>query len=164
MDIVGGLEREVQIFVDLYKMQASGITFGDMERAVAAENVNISGGEIRIGKLRRNLRVTGQFKDPEAIRNIVVRSSRGNTAFIRDIATVVDGFAEKQDFARLDNKPVVTLNVIKRSGENLLEASDGIRIIIDEFKRTSSPMAWRWLLPAINPTPHGSISMNSSIP
>ncbi len=139
VDIVGGLEREVQIFVDLYKMQASGITFGDIERAVAAENVNISGGEIRIGKLRRNLRVTGQFKDPEAIRNIVVRSSRGNTAFIRDIATVVDGFAEKQDFARLDNKPVVTLNVIKRSGENLLEASDGIRSIIDEFQKTKFP-------------------------
>jgi len=139
VDIVGGLTREIQIYVDLYKMQASGITFNDIEMAVGAENVNISGGEIRIDRLRRNVRVTGQFKNAEQIKNIVVRSSRGNTVFLRDFATIVDGYAEKQDFARLDGKPVVTLNIIKRSGENLLEASEGIQRIIEEAKASKFP-------------------------
>ena len=139
VDIVGGLNREIQIYVDLYKMQAAGISFNDIEMAVGADNVNISGGEIRIDRLRRNVRVTGQFKDAEQIKNIVVRSSRGNTVFLRDFASIVDGYAEKQDFARLDGKPVVTLNIIKRSGENLLEASEGIQRIIEEAKAAKFP-------------------------
>jgi multidrug efflux pump subunit AcrB len=139
VDIVGGLEREIQINVDMYKMQQASVSFGDIESAVARENLNISSGELRIDKLRRNVRITGQFRDPKEIENIVVRSFRGNTVYLKDIAEVVDGYKEKQDFARLDEKPVITLNVIKRSGENLLNASDKIRKIIDEFKYSKFP-------------------------
>jgi multidrug efflux pump subunit AcrB len=139
VDIVGGLDREIQINVDLYKMQAAGITFGDIEGAVARENVNISGGDIRVDDERRSLRVTGQFKSPKAIENIVVRSFQGTTVFLRDIATVTDGYKEKQDFARLDRKTVISMNVIKRSGENLIAASDKINEIIDDFKATKFP-------------------------
>lgn len=139
VDIVGGLEREVQINVDMYKMQAAGIGFGDIEAAVARENVNISGGDLRVDDTRRSLRVTGQFTDPKQINNIVVRSFQGNTVFLKDIATVVDTFKEKQDFARLDRKTVITMNVIKRSGENLIAASDKINEIVDEFKESQFP-------------------------
>lgn len=139
VDKVGGLEREIQINVDLYKMQLAGVTFGDIESAVARENVNISGGEMREGPLRRNLRVTGQFRDPKEIESIVVRSFQGNAVTLGSFAEVVDGFEEKQDFARLDGKQVITLNVIKRSGENLINASDKIKDIIDEYKSTKFP-------------------------
>ena len=76
--------------------------------------------------MRRNLRVTGQFKDPEELENLVVRSFMGTTVFLKDIAEVKDTYADKQDFAHLDHKPVVTLNVIKRGGENLINATDQI--------------------------------------
>lgn len=117
VDIIGALEREVQVNVDLYRMQALGMTFGDIERAVASENVNISGGEIRIDDLRRTLRVTGEFQSVEEIGNILIRSTRGNLAYLKDIAEVKDGYKDKQDFARLEGKPVITMNVIKRSGK-----------------------------------------------
>lgn len=139
VDIVGGLEREIQINVDLYKMQSAGISFSDIEGAVARENVNISSGELRVGELRRNLRVTGQFKSPGQIGDIVVRSIRGNEVFLREIAEVVDGFEEKQDFARLNNKSVISLNVIKRSGENLINAADKIGEIIHEYETSKFP-------------------------
>jgi multidrug efflux pump len=139
VDIVGGLDREIQINVDLYKMQQASVAFGDIEAAIARENLNISGGELRIEELRRNVRVTGQIADPSRINNIVVRSFRGNTVFLKDIAEVVDGYKEKQDFARLDENPVITLNVVKKSGQNLLNASDKIREIIDDFKATKFP-------------------------
>lgn len=139
VDIIGGLDREVQINVDMYKMTSAGISFMDIENAVQRENLNISGGEVRVGDLRRNLRVTGEFKDPKEIENIVVRSFTGTTVFLRDIAEVKDSYKEKQDFAHLDNKPVVTLNVVKRSGENLIEATDQIYKIIDEYKDTQFP-------------------------
>lgn len=139
VDIIGGLEREIQINVDLYKMTNAGITLLDIENAVQRENLNVSGGEVRVDQMRRNLRVTGEFRDPKALEGMVIRSFMGTTVFLKDIATVEDGFADKQDFAHLDNKSVITLNVIKRSGENLIEATDQIYKIIDEYKATQFP-------------------------
>ncbi|MEP7195344.1 MAG: efflux RND transporter permease subunit [Saprospiraceae bacterium] len=139
VDIVGGVDREIQINVDLARMNLLGLTFNDIEGAIQRQNMNISGGEINIQNLRRNIRVTGEFNKPEQIGNIVVRSFQGNQVFIKDIAEVNDAFKEKQDFARLDNKSVITLNVIKRSGQNLIEATDKIYKIINDFKENKFP-------------------------
>jgi multidrug efflux pump subunit AcrB len=139
VDIIGGYTREIHVDVDMYKMTASGITLMDIENAIARENLNVSGGEVRVGEMRRNLRVTGEFERPEQVGDIVVRSFVGNPAFIKDIATVTDSHADKQDFARLDHKTVVTLNVIKRSGENLLNATDQIYEVLDDYKTNQFP-------------------------
>ncbi|MFM9946863.1 MAG: efflux RND transporter permease subunit [Saprospiraceae bacterium] len=139
VDVIGAPKREVQVNIDLYKMQMSGFSFSDIENAIAGQNVNISAGELRINELRRTLRVIGEFKSMSDIENIMVRSFRGNAAFLRDIATVTDGFEEKQDFARLDGKAVITLSVIKRAGQNLIEASEKIVAITDEYQRTKLP-------------------------
>ena len=139
VDIIGGVEREIQVNVDLYKLNAAGITFSDIESAIQQQNLNISAGELRINELRRNVRITGEFKEPKEIENIVVRSFVGTTVFLKDIATIEDGFKEKQDFARLDNKAVITLNVIKRSGENLIHATDKIYAILEDYKINKFP-------------------------
>ena len=139
VDLIGGVDREIHVDVDLYKLNASGITFNDIENAIRGQNLNISAGELRINELRRNVRITGEFKDPKLIREIIVRSFTGTTVFLKDIATVEDNFKEKQDFARLDNQSVITLNVIKRSGENLIEATDKIYAIINEYKANKFP-------------------------
>jgi multidrug efflux pump subunit AcrB len=139
VDIVGGLDREIQINVDLYKMTSAGIAFRDIEDAVTRENLNVSGGEVRVDDLRRNLRVTGEFKDPKELENLIVRSFVGTTVFLKDIATIEDAFKEKQDFAQLDRKSVVTLNVVKRSGENLINATDQIYKILEEYQDTKFP-------------------------
>ena len=139
VDIVGGVDREIHIDVDLFKMTAAGISFMDIENTIQRENLNISGGEVRVDEMRRNLRVTGQFKDPKEIENVVVRSFMGTTVFLKDIAKVTDTYADKQDFAHLDHKPVVTLNVVKRSGENLINATDQIYTILDDYKTSKFP-------------------------
>lgn len=139
VDMVGALDKEVQINVDMYKMQAARVTFADIERAVASENITISGGSIRVGDMKRTVRVVGQYVDPNKIGNIVVKSVAGANVPLRDIAEVKEGFEEQESFARLDNKPVITLNVIKRSGENLIEASDKIRTTIEEMQGSTLP-------------------------
>ena len=117
VDIVGALEQEVQINVDMYKMQAAQVTFGDIQRAIASENMTMSGGLIEVGEMKRAVRVVGQYTDANEIGNIVVKSLPGANIPLREIATVTDGFKEKESYARLDGKPVITLNVIKRSGD-----------------------------------------------
>ena len=139
VDIVGALDREIQIDADIFKMQAAKVTFGDIERAVAYENMTISGGTLNSNGTRNTVRIKGQFTDVETIRNIVVQSSSGALVKLRDIAQVNDSFEEQESFARLDGKNVITLNVIKKSGANLLDASDQIKEIVQELKERDFP-------------------------
>jgi len=139
VDIVGALDREIQINVDMYKMQAASVSFRDIQNAIAAENVTVSAGTVTNFGLKRTLRVTGQFKSPEEINDIILKSSSGATVYIKDIAEVKDSYKEQESFARFEGKNVITLNVIKKSGANLLNASDKIKDIIKEMQKTSYP-------------------------
>jgi len=139
VDIVGALDREIQVDVDMYKMQAASVSFRDIQNAIAAENVTVSAGNITNYGLKRTLRVTGQFKSPQEINDIILKSSSGATVYIKDIAEIKDSFKEQESFARFEGKNVITLNVIKKSGANLLNASDKIKDFIKELKTSSFP-------------------------
>lgn len=134
VDIVGAPEREFQINVDNYRMQAAGVTYDDIERAVKYENMDISGGQLEVGNSRRNLQLKGQLKTAYDIQNIVVRNTSGAPIYLRDIADVRDTTKEKESYARLDGKNVVTLNIIKRAGENLIETSADVQKTIAELR------------------------------
>jgi multidrug efflux pump subunit AcrB len=139
VQMVGDLEREIQINIDMYKMQAANFSLGDIQRAVQYENMNISGGLVPMDGMKRNLTVKGEFKTVDEIRNLVVSSGSGARAYLKDIADVVDGTKEQESYARLEGKNVITLNVIKRSGENLIEASDKINALVEEMKKNDFP-------------------------
>jgi len=121
VEMVGALDREIQINVDMYKMQAVQLSMNDIANAVKYENLTISGGTLTTDGVRRVLSVKGEFKDVEQIKNMVVGSTGGAHVYLKDVAEVKDAFKEKESYARLENKNVITLNVVKRSGENLIE-------------------------------------------
>ncbi|TXK47414.1 efflux RND transporter permease subunit [Pontibacter qinzhouensis] len=139
VDMVGALDKEVQVNVDMYKMQTARVTFNDIANAIAYENMTISGGNVAVGEMKRSVRVVGQYTDPNKIGDIVVKSVAGANIQLKEIAEVKEGFEEQESYARLDNSPVITLNVIKRSGENLIEASDKITALIDEMQGSVLP-------------------------
>jgi len=132
VDIVGALEREIQINVDMYKAQAASVTLTDIDRAIASENLTISAGNISTFGMKRSIRVQGQFANLDVMRNIVVTSSSGALVYLKDVAEVKDTFKEQESFSRLNGENVITLNVVKKSGRNLLEASDKIKKILNE--------------------------------
>lgn len=144
VDLVGAPEREIQINVNTLKMQGSGLTFTDIENAVARENRDISAGLLQVGDMKRNLQIKGQFKSSFDLYNMVIRNNRGQSIYLKDIAEIKDTTKERESYARLgDNEnlsqPVVTLNIIKRSGENLINAADGIKAIVEEMKANDFP-------------------------
>ncbi|MGE9516538.1 MAG: efflux RND transporter permease subunit [Solitalea-like symbiont of Tyrophagus putrescentiae] len=141
VDIIGALDREIQVNVDMYKMMSSQITFDDIIGAIARENINITGGFITSSNIKRTVTVNGQYKSAEDIADIIVRGASGANFFLKDIAEVKDSYKERETFARLDGKNVITLNVIKRSGENLIEASDKIVALCNKLKATDLPDA-----------------------
>ncbi len=138
VDMVGALDREIQVNLDLTAIGAAGITMDDVSRAIQYENMRISGGNIDLDNMQRSLGVSGEFKSVSDIENIVIRSGTGATLYLKDVAKIVDGFKEKESFARLEGKPVITLNIVKRAGENLIETSDNCRNIIDELQKSGS--------------------------
>ena len=138
-DIIGALEREFHIDLDLFKMQAAGLTFSDVENSIKGENVNISGGEYVADGVRRNIRLISEFKAIKDIEDIIIKPGKGNIVYLRDIAKIKDDFKEQQSYARLNGKPVVTLSVIKRSGENLINAAEKIQKMVVEFENTKLP-------------------------
>ena len=139
VDIRGIQEKELEVAVDLYKMEASKISFNDIENAIAYENRSVSGGDILENGTRRTVRVVGEFKDPLGVQNIIVKSEKGNIVYLRDIAEVQFKEQEKQSYAREYSQPVVMLDVKKRSGQNLLKAASKIDAIIEESKASVFP-------------------------
>src|SRR5690349_57661 len=139
VDIVGAPEREFQINVDNYKMRSANITFDDIAGAVSRENMDISGGLLDVGSMKRTLQLKGQFKTEYDIQKVVVRNTSGSPIYLKDIAEIKDTTKERESYARLDGKPVITLNIIKRAGENLIETSDDVKKTVDEMKATQFP-------------------------
>lgn len=133
-DIVGAPEREIQINVDPYKMEAAKLTFTDIENAVNYENRDISGGLVTVGDMKRTIRIKGQFTSALDMNNIVVKNLQGAPIFLKDIATLIDTVKETESYARLDGKNVITLNIVKRAGENLIETAAGIKGIVTEMQ------------------------------
>jgi multidrug efflux pump len=139
VDIVGALDREIQINVDMYKMQAAGLTMYDIQSTVGNENKSVPSGNVTMDDMQRSLSVSGEFTSVQQIQNLIMRSSSGAMVYLKDIAQVVDSNKEQESYGRLDHKNVITLNVIKRSGQNLIESSDKINKIIEEMKATEFP-------------------------
>lgn len=137
--MVGAPDREIQINLDMYKMQAMQMGMGDLERAIGSENITISGGQIPMDGTKRTISIKNEFKTVDEIKNIVVGSQSGAQLYLKDFADVVDTVREAESFARLGGKNVITLNVIKRAGENLINASDKIKATIEELKKNEFP-------------------------
>ena len=139
VDLVGAPEREFQINVDNYRMQAANVTYDDIANAVSRENLDISGGLLDVGNMKRNLQLKGQFKTAFDIEKILVRNTSGFPIYLKDIAVIKDTIKDRESYARLNGKNVITLNIIKRSGENLIETSDAVKAITTELKTTQFP-------------------------
>jgi multidrug efflux pump len=139
VNLSGGLEREVQVDVDLARLKYYGLAFDDVIDAIREENVTTPGGSIDVGDLKYLVRVPGEFEDTRLIQDIVITAPGNRPVYIRDVATVDFGFKERESFARLDGNSVVTLSVTKRVGRNIIETADGVRAAIEEMQPNFPP-------------------------
>ncbi|KPL15175.1 MAG: copper transporter [Bacteroides sp. SM23_62] len=136
VELEGLNDREIRIDVDLHKLEALELSFYDIEMAVTAENVSISGGEIKLGSARRSIRTIGEFQSVKELGNIIIKRENGKIVYLKDVADVTDGYADPDSYARLDRQPVVSVQVIKKGGENLLEATDKIFQTVERAKKS----------------------------
>lgn len=131
-DLSGGLEPEVQVFADVYRMNAYQVSFDDIAGAIRAENLSIPGGSIDTKEKNLTVRVPGEFKDVRPLEDIVVKVQNGKSIYLRDVAAVDYSFEDRSTFARLNGLEVVSVGVRKRTGENLLRIADEVKRITEE--------------------------------
>ncbi|TVR65739.1 MAG: efflux RND transporter permease subunit, partial [Gemmatimonadales bacterium] len=139
VDLQGGLEREVRVDVDLPRLKFHGLALDDVVDAIRNENVNIPGGSIEVGPVNYLVRVDGEFVDPAIIGELVVGTFDGRPVYIRDLAEVEFGFADRTSYARLNGVPVVTLSIVKRAGENIIETADAVKAVIASMEPVFPP-------------------------
>jgi multidrug efflux pump len=137
--VTGGLEREIRVEPDPAKLSYYGISIVSLQNVISAENRNISGGALRMGDGRFQLRVPGEFNTPEEIYGLVVGLHAGRPVYLKDVARVVDGFKDEEGRSRLDGYEAVNIQVKKRAGENVIRISDEIDLLVERLTSSWPP-------------------------
>ncbi len=138
-DIRGVQDKEVEIAVDLNQMVSRNISFNSIEQSIKNENLTISAGDIKEGGIRRNVRVIGEIKNPKQLENIIIRKAKDKVTYLKDVASIIYKQQDAESYAREFGKPVVMLDIKKRSGANQIEASDEIKKIISKTEKNVFP-------------------------
>lgn len=133
-EVVGGLEREVKIDVDFNRLKYYNLSFNDLINTISAENLNIPGGSVETGKSSFLVRVPGEYKDPEKMKDLVVKGNTKYPVYIRDVADVTYGYKDPQTFARVNGKESVTIVIKKKSGANVIEIADKVKTLLQTDK------------------------------
>ena len=136
--IRGAEDKEIEIAVDMYKMAAAKVSFDDIINAVKYENKTVSGGSISNNGIKKNIRVIGEINTPKELENIIVKKQDGNV-YLRDIATVSFQEKERTTFARSYGEQVVMLDIKKRSGKNMVEAVESLKLIVEKAQENYFP-------------------------
>jgi len=126
VEVTGGLEREIRVEAFPEKLAYYNIPIFALQDAVTKENRNTSGGVIRLGDGRFQLRVPGEFESPDEIYHLVVGTHKGQPIYLKDVARVVDGFKDETSRSRLNGREAINIMVKKRVGENIISITDAI--------------------------------------
>src|SRR5690606_5186319 len=112
-DIRGAQEKEVEVAVDIYKMMAAQVSFSDIINAINGGNVTMSAGNLKASGQRRTIRILGEIQTPAELENFVVKTEKGKSIYLKDVAEVSFKEEESTTYAREFGKPVVMLDVKK---------------------------------------------------
>lgn len=134
----GVQEFEVEVALDLVKMNAATVSFDNVINNLSRGNNTISAGSIEGDGIRRNIRILGEIENPEDLENFVVKTQNGSV-YLRDIATISFKEKEKNSFARHYGNDAIILDIKKRSGNNLIFLVEQIRALVNDIKENEFP-------------------------
>ena len=126
VNIIGGLEREIQVELDLNKMNAQGVSIGQVTNAVRGENLNLPAGRLTEKSQDFLIRTKAEFQSLQEMLDIPVANAGGTIVYLRDIGTVKDGFKTKRTISRLNGVEDISMVVQKQSGTNTVKVADQV--------------------------------------
>ena len=127
VSVSGAPEREIHVYCDPNKLEAYGLSVSGISQTIASENRNVPSGSIDIGAESFTLRVEKEFKDPSELLDIVVSTKNGQTVYLRDVATVIDGLEEKSQESFTNGERAAMIAVQKQSGANTVNVIKSVK-------------------------------------
>ncbi len=127
VSVSGAPEREIHVYCDPNKLEAYGLSVSGISQVIAAENRNVPSGSIDIGTESFTLRVEKEFKDPSELLDIVVSTRNGQTVYLRDVATVIDGLEEKSQESFTNGERAAMIAIQKQSGANTVNVIKSVK-------------------------------------
>lgn len=127
VDMSGARLRQINVFMDIDKLNAYQLTAQDVRRALETENVEAPGGRIVRGPSELGVRTLGRVESVSEFNNIIIKNVRGAPIRVRDIGYVEDGMAERRSFAYYQGKPAVILSVRRQMGVNTVKLVEDIQ-------------------------------------
>jgi hydrophobe/amphiphile efflux-1 (HAE1) family protein len=121
IEVNGGQVRELQVNLDPRRLEALHLPLTEVAAKLAADNLDVPGGQVRRDGKAVSLRTQGQYDTASEIENVILRSSGGSTVRVRDVGTVVDGYQDRTSTTRLNGEDAVSFSVRKQSGANTVE-------------------------------------------
>ncbi len=134
VDVVGGLDRAINVWIDSQRLAAYKIPITQVRDALQRQNADVPGGNVETGKRELVLRTLGRYTDPRDMEDLVVANINGAPVKIRDIGRVEDGTKEQRSIARLNGTPTVTLEVRRQSGANTVEVIHNVKQQLDRVR------------------------------
>jgi multidrug efflux pump len=130
VSLTGGLDREIYVYMDPAKMEYYAIGVNNIINRIRQEHLTTPAGSLELGDAKYSVRIPGEYKNVKLMEDIVIKAPDGNPIRLRDLAEVVDGYAEQDTISRIDGRECVTLSVKKRSGENIVRIAEEIRELL----------------------------------
>ncbi len=134
IDVLGGRGRQINVYLDAYKMRGYGINVTDVTNAVRSQNVDVPGGRIDQGARSLTLRTAGRIQNVSDFNNISLRAQNGGSVTLKDVARVEDGIADADSISELNGKPTVYLQVSKQSGTNTVSVIEEIKKRVEALR------------------------------
>ncbi|MDL1898542.1 efflux RND transporter permease subunit, partial [Anaerolineae bacterium CFX7] len=135
VNVTGGLQRQIQVQMDLDALRARRLSPQQVTSALAQANVSLPGGKVTAENQDITLRTPGDFRSLQEINNVIVSNQRGVPVYVRDVAQVVDGYADQETFSRLNGSDSIAISLQKQSGSNTVSVADDIKSQIEKLQQ-----------------------------
>lgn len=133
VDLVGGVNREINIYVKPAEMEALGIGVDQLIAAIANENQELPAGAIRMPDAERMVQIKGRIKDPQDFKRIIVTFRGGQPVTLGQIANIVDGQEEQDSLALYNGQRTLALDIRKAQGQNTITVVDGLTSALEDL-------------------------------
>ena len=138
IDIWGGINRQITVNLKRDRLLATHLTSQDVISALAQNNTTLPGGNIKQGISDLYVRSIGEYQSLDQIKNTPVTTTEDGSVRIRDVANVIDGYADMGRFTHVDGQPMIRLAIRKQSGANTLQVAEAVKKEAEKINKTRS--------------------------
>ncbi|TVQ53706.1 MAG: AcrB/AcrD/AcrF family protein, partial [Spirulina sp. DLM2.Bin59] len=134
VDVSGGLREEVQVNLDLNRLQSLGVSLQDVLTALRERNQDIAGGRLEGDRGEPLARTVGRFNSVQELRDLVLPLNTSRRIYLRDVAEVVDGAEDQRVFVSLNGEGAVKVSIQKQADANTIAVVDAVKAKLAEMR------------------------------